>query len=539
MSEKWGMKAYLRGVALLTIAALFVKVLSMIYRVPFQNLVGDHGFYIYQQVYPFVAIFVTWTSSGLAVAISKILADLEESHDQSEKSIVLHIIFRFLTFLSFICFMILFFGAPLFAHWMGDIRLSGLLRIGSFVVFCMPLLAIYKGQFQSTGMMQPVAYAQVVEQTVRVAIILGGTWLIMSTSDSLYDAGKIALAGTVVGEFAGILLLTWYRKRHQSVGLKSFVSVKSKPLAWPILKKLMALSISISMSSLVLLVFQLVDSFTIYSTLKKIGMSSLQAMETKGIYDRGQPLVQVGLVIASSLSLAIVPLVAHASKRNHGHDAKRYVQLTYRTSLLFGIAAAIGLILVMPNVNITLFETSDLSNVLSVFVLQIIWLSLIMTLTAMLQGLDRLKIPAFLLVIGILVKLLLNKFFILKFGIVGSAFAGNLALFITAIGLIWYFKKVEPIRLATTQFYIGVALASLAMVLIVLLFIKFVEPRILPSLDGGRVRALILCISEAGIGAFVFMTMLAKLKIVSIRDWYLLPFGRRMASYQLFLHRKK
>jgi Polysaccharide biosynthesis protein. len=85
MSENWGMKAYLKGVALLTIAALFVKVLSVVYRVPFQNLVGDHGFYIYQQIYPFVAIFVTWTSSGLAVAISKILADLGQDQRQYEK----------------------------------------------------------------------------------------------------------------------------------------------------------------------------------------------------------------------------------------------------------------------------------------------------------------------------------------------------------------------------------------------------------------------------------------------------------------------
>ena len=51
--------------ALLTVAALLVKILSAIYRVPFQNLVGDEGFYIYQQVYPFIAVFV----GGLMAAI--------------------------------------------------------------------------------------------------------------------------------------------------------------------------------------------------------------------------------------------------------------------------------------------------------------------------------------------------------------------------------------------------------------------------------------------------------------------------------------
>ena len=38
------------------------------------KLVGDKGFYIYQQVYPFIGIFIVWTSYGFAVAVSKLLA---------------------------------------------------------------------------------------------------------------------------------------------------------------------------------------------------------------------------------------------------------------------------------------------------------------------------------------------------------------------------------------------------------------------------------------------------------------------------------
>jgi len=39
-----------QGAVILTIAGLLSKVLSAVYRVPFQNIVGDTGFYIYQQV---------------------------------------------------------------------------------------------------------------------------------------------------------------------------------------------------------------------------------------------------------------------------------------------------------------------------------------------------------------------------------------------------------------------------------------------------------------------------------------------------------
>ena len=46
----------------------------------------------------------------------------------------------------------------------------------------MPMLAVLKGKFQADGKMQPVAYAQVIEQAVRVIIILLGTWIVVSTS---------------------------------------------------------------------------------------------------------------------------------------------------------------------------------------------------------------------------------------------------------------------------------------------------------------------------------------------------------------------
>ena len=44
------------GAGVLAAAGLVAKVLSAIYRVPFQNLGGNTGFYVYQQVYPIYGI---------------------------------------------------------------------------------------------------------------------------------------------------------------------------------------------------------------------------------------------------------------------------------------------------------------------------------------------------------------------------------------------------------------------------------------------------------------------------------------------------
>ena len=532
-SQNFGMKSYMKGALLLTVAALIVKILSAVYRVPYQNLVGDQGFYVYQQVYPFISFFVVWTASGFAVAISKMLADIESRGGTFlEKQAVSKVIFTYLTVLSLLFFSLLFFGANMLASFMEDPKLAGLLKVGSFITLCMPLLALLKGRFQAESHMQPVAYAQVFEQTIRVAIILIGTIVLLQFSSSVYAAGKMAVFGTVIGEVAGIALLLFFMKREPKQTAKTKVAV------WPILKEVTLYSIAISMSALLLLCFQLVDSFTLFKTLAASGMETMRAMEVKGIYDRGQPLVQLGIVVATSLSLAIVPLVALKTKATNGRGAKPFIQLTYRSSLLFGVAAALGLILVMPYVNTLLFTTDSYSNTLRLYAVQIVPLSIILTFTAVLQGYSKIKLPALFLAISIALKYIGNIVFVPSLGVLGAAIASNIGLIVAAVALVIYLKKLTAIRLAQMKFYKKMLLACLTMVVTVeaavwLLGVVFTAPHM------SRFVALIYSGVLVLLGALSFITVVAKLRVLTEKDWFLIPLGRRMAAYQLWLNRKK
>lgn len=532
MSEQWNMKVFMKGAVMLTMAAIIVKLLSAVYRVPFQNLVGDQGFYIYQQVYPFIGIFTVWTSYGFSVAISKMLADREAGAAGSAGELM-KIAFTFLSVISMVFFIILFGGADLIAGWMGDSELASLLRAGSFVVLLMPFLSLLKGSFQARGRMQPVAMSQVVEQAVRVTVILTGTYIVVKTGASLYAAGQMAMWGAVTGEIAGVVLLILYFRKVMK-GQVLF-SKQTSIQIWPTIKEMTFISLSVSMSSLILLFFQLVDSFSVFSLLVDNGMARVEAMETKGVYDRGQPLVQMGILIASTLSLAIVPLVAHTQAKKEGRSDV-YVQLTFRIAFLFGWAAALGLVLVMPYVNEMLFQTRDESATLMIFSVQILWLSLILTLTAVLQGLGRVKVPAILLIGGLLLKWLGNLWLIPQYGVMGAAIAGNIGFAAITVGLVLYFKRVWPVRLASVKFYSGLLFASIVMAAAVVIWGSAGDHFLFDGFSS-RIGATLTSLSAVGIGAAVFLVTIAKLRIISVREWYLLPLGRRMVQLQLLLQK--
>src|SRR3954468_10280091 len=104
-------KNILTGTLILTIAALLIKILSAFYRIPFQNIVGDIGFYIYQQVYPFYGIAIVLSTYGFPVVISKLYAEEKTKEDQGNVNQLFIVSTYFLVGFGFLCFALLYGGA--------------------------------------------------------------------------------------------------------------------------------------------------------------------------------------------------------------------------------------------------------------------------------------------------------------------------------------------------------------------------------------------------------------------------------------------
>lgn len=525
---KWNMKTFMKGASILTIAAIIVKVLSAAYRVPFQNLVGDKGFYIYQQVYPFIGIALVWTSSGFAVAVSKLLA---ESTDRGEARGIVRVSLLYLSALAAVVFFAMHAGAPALAALMGDEALAPVLKTAAYIVLTLPFLAVCKGIFQSQGQMIPIAVSNVAEQSLRVLIVLAGTWLAVRAGVSLYSIGEMTMWAAVAGEVFGVLILASF--------LLHSPRVKAAPVNWrKISKELTVISISVSASSLILLLFQLIDSFTVYNALVHAGAASDEAMTVKGVYDRGQPLVQMGILLASTLSLALVPLIAHHASKQDGGGALPFISLTFRTSVLFGSAAALGLALILPYMNEMLFETRTGSAALIIFSTQIFWLSIILPLTAILQGSGKVKGPLIILLSGLVIKAAATPLLTASYGIIGAAVSSTAAFAASAVLLVLYFKRILPFPLAPRKFYRVLAQSLLLMAAVLLPWLLFADGVLFSALPS-RLAATLSVLSAAVIGAVVFLSAVLKSRIMKEKEWYLLPFGKRLAVLQLWLTKNR
>lgn len=423
----------LKGTLLLTVSALIIKVLSAFYRIPFQNLVGDVGFYIYQQAYPFYGMALVLCTYGFPVIISKLYIEKMSVKDvQGAKKLIVTSSFL-LSLIGVILFVALFYGAPYIASFMQDPHIALLLKAISFIFLLFPVLSILRGVFQGSGDMKPTAISQVSEQFVRVSTILMVAFYLRN--EDLYTVGAGAMFGSIVGGLVAVSVLLFYLKKRQKYLPVFFqkASIPSWSEAKGLIKLLCIQGFAISVSSMLLLFIQLADSLNLYSLLLKMMTNEHAAKEIKGIYDRGVPLIQLGTVVATSMSLSLVPIISSEKVKKNMRVLHDRIRLSLLISIMVGFGASIGLLSIIEPTNIFLFQNSEGSSILAMQSTIILLSSLIITLCAVLQGLGQIVFPAITIVLGCLLKYLFNMYFVPLFGAYGAVFASVLSLVIISI----------------------------------------------------------------------------------------------------------
>lgn len=120
---------------------------------------------------------------------------------------------------------------------------------------------------------------------------------------------------------------------------------------------------------MLLVLLQLADSLNLYSLLMGNGMADEKAKVMKGIYDRGQPLIQIGSIISTSMALSIVPLITKNRQKTSKRDLMRNIHFSLLVSFFIGLGATVGLIGIIRETNSMLFKNDAGSEVLTVLFL--------------------------------------------------------------------------------------------------------------------------------------------------------------------------
>jgi PST family polysaccharide transporter len=506
-------QTFWQGALLLTFAGLLTKILSAAYRVPYQNIAGDIGFYIYQQVYPFYGIAIALSLYGFPVVISKLISEVRENKNTNESVILIHS-FILLFLFGLMIFLALFSFSSLIAIGMGDENLALPIKMVSFTFLLLPFISILRGYFQGHENMVPTAISQIAEQSIRVGSILLLAYLLVSRGYSYYEVGTGAIFGSVTGGFAALAVLLAFRKSYfASLARRKYLSpsllksVRTFPF-----RKLIISSLTICTTGLTLVLLQLVDSFTLYSFLIHSGQDSTIAKVEKGVFDRGQPLIQLGVVLATSLSLSLVPAISKAVLDQNYSAVIQKSSMALKISLVVGVGATFGLISIMKHTNVMLFTNMAGTNVLSILSISILFLSISLTAAAILQGLGSITSTAIFVLIGVLVKWILNGLLIPKYATFGAAVSSVIAIcFIMVLTFTTLYRKLGNRSLLTKSFLLKTFIAGVGMSIVLkgyeLVYFNFIP------INDHRFISSVYTLSAVLIGSVAFILLVILLKL--------------------------
>lgn len=507
----------MKGAFLLTFAGVISKVLSASYRIPLQNLTGDFGFYIYQQVYPLLGMATVLALYGFPVAISKISSERQaENKPLSYKQFYGPISLIILS-INLILFLFLFMNAEFIAMWVGDKNLTYTYQIAAVIFLVIPCTSVLRGAFQGMQKMTPTALSQVGEQVIRVGIIITGAYLIFNETLNIYQIGPIAGFAALAGSGIAILILVIFLTKH------TLDRADETHIPWRnYLKTIILFGLVASFNHMILLIMQFADTISLVASLKGYGVSKQVAMEMKGIFDRGQPLIQIGAVLGSSFALVLVPNLTKDKLLNQVDALYKSIQHALTFSFYLSFGAMLGLFLIFPETNALLFKSVEGTISLRILSLSVLLSSVAITGATILQGIGYLKRTAIFILIAFFIKWIGNQVMVPELGIIGSSIATVVSLLILSGMVLYELKcKLPRLHLLHSSNSIAFLLASLGMIGYITI-IKIIMPTLV-NLSRGTLLIWVLIMIIGG--ALIYLVLLIRLKAFSKDELLMMPFA--------------
>lgn len=416
---------FISGTLILTLSGFVVKAIGSINWIILSRILGGEGIGIYQMAFPIYLLALDVSSAGLPIAISIITAEKAAKEDYAGAQRIFRVSLTMLCITALFLSFVVFFGARFLIdeQIIRESRAYYSLIALAPAIFFTTIIAGYRGYLQGWQQMTPTAMSQIVEQLVRVVVMLGFAALLLPYGLD-YAAGGASLGAGAGGLAAWLVLIYFYYKLKRS--LPKDGPVFPQESIRHILKRLIVLAIPISLSSIMLPVVSNLDLLIVPRRLEVAGYSTAQATELFGyLTGMSVPLINLATILTAAMAMSLVPAISHSFTLKETDEIYSRTAGAMRISFLVTIPFSVMLYVMAEPVVTFIYNAPAATDATRAVAIAICFLGLHQITTAILQGLKRPKIPVINMGVACIAKVLCNWFLVAipSFGITGAAYA--------------------------------------------------------------------------------------------------------------------
>ena len=182
--------SFVKGATIATICMFIAKFLGIIYVIPFYSIIGEQGGALYGYAYSIYSIFLSISTAGIPTAVSKVVSEYDALGNEEAKHSVYKVAIKVLGIISIVAFLVLMIFAPQIGkliigeatggNSISDISLA--IRAISLAVLVVPFLSVLRGYLQGEKFITPTSVSEIIEQVLRIAILLLGSYVLIKNA---------------------------------------------------------------------------------------------------------------------------------------------------------------------------------------------------------------------------------------------------------------------------------------------------------------------------------------------------------------------
>lgn len=424
--------SFVEGTIIATLSIIFVKILGMLYVIPFYAMIGVQGAALYAYAYNIYIIFLDISSAGLPIAISKVINEFNTLGKMDAKVRAYRLGKALITFISWIVFILLFlFAGQIGTLILGDLKggntaedVTFVIRCVSFAILVIPYLSTAKGYLQGHNIVGVSSSSQVIEQVVRILFVLGGSYLALNVFHlSLRSAVGIAVFGAFAGGITATLYILRKMRQHKKVLQLDESFSKDDISNQTIVKKIISYAVPFIIIDIAVSIYNFMDMVLILRTLSHLGFDATQTeFITTSITTWASKISMIVNALAAGMSVSLIPNIVEAYTLGKWKTVNFKLNKALQIILIVCLPMVFGLCLLSKPVWSIFYGYSELGSfIFSAFIFVSLMFNLYTVTSSTLQSLNKFKAVYFSSLFGFALNGILDVPLMLLFHQIGLA----------------------------------------------------------------------------------------------------------------------
>ncbi|MDD6420416.1 MAG: polysaccharide biosynthesis protein [Lactobacillus delbrueckii] len=499
----------LKGSAWMTIGSILSRILGAIYIIPWYAWMGKYGNLansLTAKSYNIYSLFIIISTAGIPGAIAKQIAKYNALNEYGVgRKLFRHGLALMGVFGIISAACMYFLALPLSGFNPQEVPV---IRSLALAVLIIPILSILRGYFQGFNDMMPSAMSQFVEQLARVIWMLLTAYVIMRVQHGNYvDAVTQSNLAAAIGAVFGIgLLVIFYLRQKRTVDpliaqSNNQVQVSTNSLLFEIIQQ----SIPFIIIDSGINIFQLVDQYTFHPMIASFMHVPFDTIESwYALFGlNANKLIMIVVSLSTAMAVTAIPLLSGAHARRDYRDISRQIGNTLELFLFVLLPASLGMAAISDPLYTIFYGYDRLgAHVLYLSSFTAISLGMFTVLMAILQGLDENMYAIRYLILGLVIKAIVQYPMIRLFKVYGPLLATNLGLLaVIAMSLKHLSVKYRWRADRTMRRFIGIASFSIVMFAAVFAAVKLGGLFLSPY---RRLSAILLSGLAVAVGVLVY-----------------------------------